>query len=147
MLCSDSCVASRKLNQFGRSAEEAKEVMRAVIPYEVACVIVALGVAAATTIPLTHRDLASSVAFVIGCHAAPGADGEAPAWERLATAADTLGFYMGSAHLAIATARMIEQGRALKALAAVNSAANTSPRVTVTGTLQDITERCTEYNI
>lgn len=133
---------------FGRGAEEAEELVRAGIPFEVVPgVTSALGAAAATGIPLTHRGLASNVAFVTGCHATPGEDGSAPAWERLATAADTLVFYMGTARLAETATRLVELGRTPETPIAVIQAATTSEQVIVTGSLQDIAERCAAEGI
>jgi uroporphyrin-III C-methyltransferase len=52
---------------FGRGGEEAEEIAAAGIPFEIVPGIsAALGAAAATGIPLTHREAASSVAYSAG---------------------------------------------------------------------------------
>src|SRR5438034_4082079 len=52
---------------FGRGGEEAEELQRHGIPYEVVPgVTAALGIAACAGIPLTHRNHASAVALVTG---------------------------------------------------------------------------------
>ncbi|MDR1675714.1 MAG: uroporphyrinogen-III C-methyltransferase, partial [Tannerella sp.] len=60
-----------------------------------------IALAACTHIPLTHRGMASSVAFVTG-HA--GADAPVPD-------ADTLVYYMGGTHVAAIAAKLIAAGR------------------------------------
>jgi uroporphyrin-III C-methyltransferase len=62
---------------FGRGGEEAEELAAARIPFEVVPgVSAALGAAAAANVPLTHRDVSSSVTFVTA-HLATDEDGAA----------------------------------------------------------------------
>jgi uroporphyrin-III C-methyltransferase/precorrin-2 dehydrogenase/sirohydrochlorin ferrochelatase/uroporphyrin-III C-methyltransferase len=94
---------------FGRGGEEALHLLRRGIPVEVIPgVTAALGCAAATMIPLTHRGLATSVRFVTGhCRAGWWLDLN---WQSLADPQTTLVFYMGLSHLDEIVARLIEAG-------------------------------------
>ena len=87
---------------FGRGGEEALTLLRA----GVACEIVpglssGTAVPAAAGIPLTHRGLSSSAAFVTAHDLEPGRAGVAARRRiaALARAADTLVLFMGGAHL------------------------------------------------
>jgi uroporphyrinogen III methyltransferase/synthase len=94
---------------FGRGAEEAVGLLDAGVPYEmVPGVSSALAAPAAAGIPVTHRDLASSVTIVTG-HEAAGSG--RVSWQRLATASDTLVVLMGAGKLAQLCAAIIEAGR------------------------------------
>jgi uroporphyrin-III C-methyltransferase/precorrin-2 dehydrogenase/sirohydrochlorin ferrochelatase/uroporphyrin-III C-methyltransferase len=94
---------------FGRGGEEALHLLRHGIPVEVVPgVTAALGCAASTMIPLTHRGVATSVRFVTGhCRAGWWLDLN---WSSLADPQTTLVFYMGLAHLEEIAGRLIEAG-------------------------------------
>jgi uroporphyrinogen III methyltransferase/synthase len=96
---------------FGRGGEEAEALVAAGIPFEVVPGITA-GVAAPAYagIPVTHRDLASAVAFVTG-HEDPGKSEAALDWEALAAFPGTLVVYMGVRHLGSIAERLIAGGR------------------------------------
>jgi uroporphyrin-III C-methyltransferase len=87
---------------FGRGGEEALALQRAGIAWEVIPGVSA-GVAAPARagIPLTHRGLASSAAFVTAHDLLDGADGArvAERLAHLARGADTLVIFMAGAHL------------------------------------------------
>ena len=87
---------------FGRGAEEALTVTRAGVHCEVIPGVSA-GIAAPARagIPVTHRGLASSVAFVTGHDLLDGPDGDqvAARLDSLARGADTLVIFMAGAHL------------------------------------------------
>ncbi|WP_370569397.1 uroporphyrinogen-III C-methyltransferase [Erwinia sp. S38] len=93
---------------FGRGGEEMAHCQQS----GVACHIVpgitaAMGCAAASGIPLTHRDLAQSVRFVTG----HGAQGEPDVdWAALASARQTLVFYMGITHSDHISQRLVAHG-------------------------------------
>jgi uroporphyrin-III C-methyltransferase len=100
---------------FGRGGEEALTLMRA----GVACEIVpgltsGTAVPAAAGIPLTHRGLSSSAAFVTAHDLAAGRAGAAARRRiaALARAADTLVLFMGGAHLEILKAVLLGAGLA-----------------------------------
>ncbi|MEM9354382.1 MAG: uroporphyrinogen-III synthase, partial [Planctomycetota bacterium] len=80
---------------FGRAAEELAVLEAAAIPFEVVPGVTAASAASACTgIPLTHRELASSVAFVTG-HECRTKGPKALDFEALARFPGTLVFYMG----------------------------------------------------
>ena len=80
---------------FGRGGEEALVCLEAGIPFEVVPGVTA-GVAAPAYagVPVTHRELASGVAFVTG-HENPAKPETALDWPALAAFPGTLVFYMG----------------------------------------------------
>jgi uroporphyrin-III C-methyltransferase len=96
---------------FGRGGEEAEALIEAGIEWEVVPGVTAgSSVAAYAGIPITHRGLSSSVAFVTG-HEDPAKPQSSIRWEHLANGVDTLVFFMGVSHIAEITTRLIEHGR------------------------------------
>ncbi|MGE5663362.1 MAG: uroporphyrinogen-III C-methyltransferase [Deltaproteobacteria bacterium] len=84
---------------FGRGGEEAEFLARAGVPFEIVPgITAAVGCAAAAGVPLTHRDLASSVTFVAG-HESDGKAETAVAWDRLPRGG-TIAVYMGVSRIA-----------------------------------------------
>ncbi|MFN0122742.1 MAG: uroporphyrinogen-III C-methyltransferase [Blastocatellia bacterium] len=104
---------------FGRGGEEALALASAGIAWEVVPGI-SSGVAAAASvgIPVTHRGLGSSVAFVTG-HEDPAKPESAVRWDRLAQSVDTLVIFMGVGHARQIAARLLANGRAGDTPAAV----------------------------
>jgi len=96
---------------FGRGGEEAEALTEAGIAYEVVPGVTA-GVAAAAYagIPVTHRGLASAVAFLTG-HEDPDKPESALDWSALARFSGTLVLYMGVRQLASIAERLIRAGR------------------------------------
>jgi uroporphyrin-III C-methyltransferase len=94
---------------FGRGCEEAAELARAGIPFEVVPGITAAqGCAASARVPLTHRALATGVRFVTGhCRADDPLDLD---WASLADPATTLVVYMGLGNIDEIVRRLIEHG-------------------------------------
>lgn len=123
---------------FGRGGEEAEVLQQAGIAWEVIPGITA-GVAAAAYagIPVTHRNVASSVAFITG-HEDPTKPETAIDWTHLATGVDTLVFYMGVGNLPEIAARLIENGRGDQTPVAVIRWGTKPEQQTVTGTLATI---------
>jgi uroporphyrin-III C-methyltransferase/precorrin-2 dehydrogenase/sirohydrochlorin ferrochelatase len=81
---------------FGRGGEEAEFLAAEGIPFEIVPgITAAAGCAAAAGIPLTHRDLSSSVTLLAG-HESDGKRDTAIDWKRL-PAGGTLAVYMGVA--------------------------------------------------
>lgn len=96
---------------FGRGGEEALALVAAGIPFEVVPGITS-GIAAPAYagIPVTHRHVASSVAFVTG-HEDPTKDETAINWEHLAQGVDTICFYMGVKNLPLISKNLLRFGR------------------------------------
>ncbi|MDQ6748267.1 MAG: uroporphyrinogen-III C-methyltransferase, partial [Candidatus Dormibacteraeota bacterium] len=87
---------------FGRGAEEAAALLALGVPFEVVPgVSSAFAAPAAAGIPLTHRDVSSSVTIITGHQRAAVS---ATRWRALATGADTLVVMMGGRRLAEVTA-------------------------------------------
>ncbi len=123
---------------FGRGGEEAEELSRAGIPFEVVPgVTSAIAAPAYAGIPLTHRDHASSVAFVTG-HEDPGKETSGIDWERLARGVGTLVFFMGVKTLPDIVARLVAHGRPADTPVAVIRWGTKPEQETVVGTLADI---------
>lgn len=125
---------------FGRGGEEAEALQAAGVPWEVVPGVTAgVAVPAYAGIPVTHRALASSVAFVTG-HEDPTKPESAIDWSRLATAVDTLVLYMGVGNLAAIAAQLIAHGRAPDTPVAVIRWGTTPEQTTVTATLATVAE-------
>ncbi|MGE4219088.1 MAG: siroheme synthase CysG [Alphaproteobacteria bacterium] len=94
---------------FGRGGEEAAYLRaQGVAVSIVPGITAAAGCAAAAGIPLTHRDLASSVSFVTGHDAHDDAE---PDWSALASGRDTLVVYMGLSSAGTVASRLVAGGR------------------------------------
>ena len=90
---------------FGRGGEEAEALARAGLQFEVVPGVTApLGIGAYAGVPLTHRNLASSVTFITG-HDVDRVD-----WEHAARSG-TLVIFMGVQHLPDIVERLLHFGR------------------------------------
>lgn len=126
---------------FGRGGEEALALAKASIPFEIVPgVTSAVAVPAYAGIPVTHRRLASSVAFITG-HEDPTKEESTIRWASLANACDTLVFLMGVSTLPQIASRLIRHGRAGATPCAAVEWGTTPRQRTVTGTLQTIARR------
>ena len=126
---------------FGRGGEEAIALTEAGIPFEVVPGITsAIAASAYAGIPVTHRDYASSVAFVTGHSAALRPDSNIN-WAHLATAVDTLVVYMGVAHLRQIVERLTAHGRDPQTPVSLVRLGTTPQQHVVPGTLTDIVEK------
>ena len=132
---------------FGRGGEEALALREAGVRFEVVPgVTSAIAVPAYAGIPLTHRGLAVSVAFVTG-HEMPGKETSDIQWDRLATGVGTLVFLMGVKNLKFITSQLIAYGRAVETPVAIIRWGTTAEQQTVTGTLGDIAQIAEETAI
>lgn len=104
---------------FGRGGEEAEVLVAAGIEWEVVPGVSAgASVPAYAGIPITHRGLSSSVAFVTG-HEDPTKPQSAIHWEHLAAGVDTLVFFMGVAKVSEIAAQLMKHGRSAETPVAV----------------------------
>jgi uroporphyrinogen III methyltransferase/synthase len=97
---------------FGRGGEEALALVSAGIAFEVVPGVSAgTAVTAYAGIPVTHRGVASSVAFVTG-HEDPTKTDSSINWQHLATGVDTLVIFMGLATIGKIAEQLQRHGRA-----------------------------------
>lgn len=122
---------------FGRGAEEAAALTAAGVRWE-AIPGVSSGIAgpAYAGIPLTHRDLSSSVLFVTA-HEADGRRRAPIDWSAVARAAETIVVFMGARRLREVARALIAGGRDAGTSVAVIRWATTPDQETYTGTLED----------
>jgi uroporphyrinogen III methyltransferase/synthase len=126
---------------FGRGGEEAEALAAAGISFEVIPgVTSATAVPAYAGIPLTHRNYASSVAFITG-HKGKGKEDEGINWQQVAAAADTLVFFMGVTNLPHIVNKLKEHGRSPQTPAALIRWGTYPTQETLVGTLEDIVEK------
>jgi uroporphyrinogen III methyltransferase/synthase len=126
---------------FGRGGEEAEELVKAGVSFEVVPgVTSAIAVPAYAGIPLTHRDYTSTVAFITG-HEDPRKETSSIAWDKLATSVGTLVFLMGVGNLPQIAKRLMAHGRSPDTPVALIQRGTVPEQKTVVGRLQDIAER------
>jgi uroporphyrinogen III methyltransferase/synthase len=132
---------------FGRGGEEALVCLEAGIAFEVVPGITA-GVAAPTYagIPVTHRELASGVAFVTG-HEDPAKPDSALDWPALAAFPGTLVFYMGVRALPRIAEQLVAGGRPADEPVAVVERGTLPGQRTLVATLSDVAERAAAEGI
>ena len=132
---------------FGRGGEEALELERAGLPFEVVPGVTS-GIAAPAYagIPVTHRGVSTSVAFVTG-HEDPAKGEPDVDWKRLANGAETLVLYMGVGRLEEITDELIAGGRDPDTPVACVRWGTLPEQRTVTGTLENIAQRVEEANL
>jgi uroporphyrinogen III methyltransferase/synthase len=132
---------------FGRGGEEAEALREAGIPFEVVPgVTSAVAAPAYAGIPVTHRGVASSVAFVTG-HEDPDKPERDVDWAKLATAVDTLVLLMGVSQLPEIIERLVGAGRERATPVAVIEWGTLPRQRVISGTLADIVQRTAEAKI
>jgi uroporphyrinogen III methyltransferase / synthase len=126
---------------FGRGSEEAEALAQAGIRFEVVPGVPSPSAATAYAgMSLTHRELASSVAYLTATES-PEKDRSSHDWSKLATATQTLVIFMGLRNLASLMQLLIEHGRPASCPAAVIHAASTPQQRTVVGSVGDIADK------
>ncbi len=134
---------------FGRGAEEAEHLRASGVLFQVVPGVTAgVGVTAYAGMPVTHRDMASAVAFVTG-HNDPEAtdDHHRLDWSALARFPGTLVVYMGVTRLPSLCRTLIRLGKPDTTPAALVEAGTIARQRTVTGTLADLPERVAEAKL
>jgi uroporphyrinogen III methyltransferase/synthase len=134
---------------FGRGAEEAEHLRASGLAFEIVPGVTAgVGVTAYAGMPVTHRDVASAVAFVTG-HGDPEAEpGHSRLdWEALARFPGTLVIYMGVTRLASLCRTLIRLGKPGTTPAALIEAGTLARQKTVAATLDDLPTRVAEAGL
>lgn len=132
---------------FGRGSEEAELLASEGIPFEVVPGVPSpLAATAYAGLALTHRELASSVAYVTATESVEK-DRAGHDWAKLATATQTLVIFMGMRKLDSLMKLLIEHGRPADTPAAVVQWASLPQQRTVVGTVGDIHQRASEAGL
>ncbi len=126
---------------FGRGGEECEALVANRIPFEVVPGVTAgIGAAAYAGIPLTHREVTTSVAFVTG-HEHPDKESSEIDWEKLSLGSGTVVFYMGVRNLPQITTNLMAHGRSPETPVALVRWGTRPEQEVLTGTLADISEK------
>ncbi len=121
---------------FARGGEELQELARAGIAYEVVPgITAALGAAASTGIPLTHRDHAQMVSFVTGHRKQ---DSTSLDWVRHLSPHSTLVVYMGLGEAPRIARELMAHGHAADTPLAVVASATTPEQRVLVSTLASV---------
>jgi uroporphyrin-III C-methyltransferase len=109
---------------FGRAGEEIQSLRAGNIPFEIVPgVTSAMGAAAISEIPLTHRGASSALVFLTAHYAS---ENEAAAWNKLAVSGATLVIYMPGQNYAQIASRLKAAGLGSDTPCAIISRATTS---------------------
>lgn len=132
---------------FGRGSEEVEALAQAGIPFEVIPGVSSpMAAAAYAGISLTHREYASSVAYVTASESLhKGASSHD--WAKLATATQTLVVFMGLHKLADVVEQLLLHGRPPQTPAAIIQWASLPYQKTVVGTLETLVDAATQAGI
>ncbi len=132
---------------FGRGGEEALELARTGIDFEVVPGISsAIAVPAYAGIPLTHRDYSSSVAFITG-HEDPEKEKSQIEWDKIATGVGTLVFVMGVRNLKQIAEILMSYGRSPDTPVAIIRMGTFAEQRTLEGPLRDIAQLALENGL
>lgn len=129
---------------FGRGGEEALALAEAGIEFEVIPGVTS-GIAApsAAGIPVTHRGISASVAFITGNEDPTKADTDID-WDGLAHGAQTLCFYMGIRNLETIASRLMDAGKPADTPVALVRWGTLPQQEVLTGTLGSIAQLASE---
>lgn len=123
---------------FGRGGEEASALAASNVPFEVVPGISSTVAAPAYAgIPLTHRDLASSVTIVTG-HEHPGKSSSVHNWKALAASGATLVFVMGMKNLPHIVSHLLDAGLAADTPSALVYRGSTPAQRSLTAPLSEL---------
>jgi uroporphyrinogen III methyltransferase/synthase len=131
---------------FGRGGEEAIILVENNIPFEIISGISsAYSVPAYAGIPVTHRGITSTVAFITG-HEDPTKDETDIDWEKISTGVGTLVFLMGVHNLPKIVQQLLKYGRAENTPIALIRWGTLPKQEILVGTLKDIIEKIDKAN-
>ena len=132
---------------FGRGGEEAMELSRAGITFEIVPgVTSAVAVPAYAGIPLTHRGYSSTVCFITG-HEDPTREESNINWSALSESSGTLVFLMGIGNLEKIARKLIESGRPSDSPVVVIGNGTMPNQRTITGTLANISKKVKDADL
>ncbi len=132
---------------FGRGGEEALALNKAGIAFSVVPGVTSpVGVAAYAGIPLTHRDISSTVSIITGSNEKNQQDIHID-WEKIASRSGTLVFLMGARKLPQICEKLMHFGKAPDTPIAVIQWGTTARQKTWTGTLKTIVDIAMKENI
>ena len=133
---------------FGRGGEEALELVKAGIKFEVVPGITAgVAVPAFAGIPTTHRDFASDLALITGHENSSRTGPSLIDWESLGKWRGTLVFYMGVKNLPVICTKLQEQGMSGETPAALIARGTTPRQRTLVGTVSSLPELAVKHNL
>lgn len=131
---------------FGRGGEEAEALLAAGIPFEeVPGISSTIAAPAYAGIPLTHRNLASSVTIITG-HEHPDKPGSVHNWQALARSASTLVFVMGMKNLPDIARNLLAAGMAPSTPAALVYRGTTPSQRSLVATLEDLPQAAADQH-
>ncbi|MGF7047177.1 uroporphyrinogen III methyltransferase/synthase [Paenibacillus sp. DS2015] len=126
---------------FGRVGEEAELLRQNGIFYEIIPGITsAISVPAYAGIPVTHREMASSLSIITG-HENPDKLDQSIHWDKVTNATGTLIFMMGVAKIGYISQQLITHGRPATTPVALIRWGTRAEQETLVGTLSDIEEK------
>ena len=132
---------------FGRGGEEAMELSRAGITFEIVPgVTSAVAVPAYAGIPLTHRGFSSTVCFITG-HEDPTKEESSINWSALSESSGTLVFLMGIGNLEKIARKLIDGGRPSDSPVVVIGNGTMPNQRTITGTLANISKKVKDADL
>ena len=132
---------------FGRGAEEALELAKNKIPFEVIPgVSSAIAVPAYAGIPLTHREFTSSVGIFTG-HEDPAKENSRIDWEKISTGLGTLVFLMGVENLSFIVKNLLAGGRETSSPCCLIQEGTTPRQKTITADLETIVVKARQAKI
>ncbi len=132
---------------FGRGGEEAEELVKNDIPFEVVPGITSvISVPAAASIPVTHRDWSSSLTVITG-HEDPTKGESALNFRSLAAMNGTLVILMGVSRLGDNVKALLDNGKPADTPVAIIEKGTTPEQRVTTGTLGTITGIAEKRNV
>lgn len=131
---------------FGRVGEEAELLYKNGISFEIVPGITSsISVPAYAGIPVTHRDMASSLSIITG-HESPDKLDRMIKWDKVTNATGTLIFMMGVAKIGYISRQLIAHGRPPETPVALIRWGTRAEQDTITGTLENIEEKVKAAN-